>query len=66
MIIVREFENEAKELLVQVLSIPSVNHKDDEGKVRCETATEFELLEHNAIMDTFRLLYREEIGVVLK
>ena len=31
MIIVREFENEAKELLVQVLSIPSVNHKDDEG-----------------------------------
>ena len=33
MIIVREFENEAKELLIQVLSIPSVNHKDDEGKV---------------------------------
>lgn len=29
----REFENEAKELLIQVLSIPSVNHKDDEGKV---------------------------------
>ena len=35
-------------------------------KYKCETATEFELLEHNAIMDTFRQLYREEIGVVLK
>ena len=29
-------------------------------------APEFELLEHNAIMDTFRQLYREEIGVALK
>ena len=35
-------------------------------RVQCETAKEFELLEHNAIMDTFRQLYREEIGVVLK
>lgn len=34
--------------------------------VLCETAKEFELLEHNAIMDTFRQLYREEIGVVLR
>lgn len=41
-------------------------YKDIEDKVQCETATEFELLENNAIMDTFRQLYREEIGVVLK
>lgn len=26
-------------------------------------SNEFELLEHNTIMDTFRQLYREEIGV---
>lgn len=47
---------------VQYISL----YKDDEEKVQCETVTEFELLEHNAIMDTFRQLYREEIGVVLK
>ena len=35
------------------------------NKVQCEIAKEFELLEHNTIMDTFRQLYREEIGVVL-
>lgn len=40
-------------------------YKDEEEKVRCETAEGFELLEHNAIMETFRQLYREEIGVVL-
>lgn len=39
---------------VQYISL----YKDDEEKVQCETATEFELLEHNAIMDTFRQLYR--------
>ena len=52
----------SKESEVQYISL----YKADEEKVRCETATEFELLEHNAIMDTFRQLYREEIGVVLK
>ena len=52
----------SKESDVQYISL----YKDDEEKVRCETAAEFELLEHNAIMDTFRQLYREEIGVVLK
>ena len=51
-----------KESAIQYISL----YKDDEEKVQCETATEFELLEHNAIMDTFRQLYREEIGVVLK
>lgn len=41
-------------------------YKDEENKVQCETASRFELLEHNTIMDTFRQLYREEIGVMLK
>lgn len=41
-------------------------YKDEEGRVQCEIAKEFELLAHNAIMDTFRQLYREEIGVALK
>lgn len=41
-------------------------YKDEANQVQCEIAKEFELLEHNAIMDTFRQLYREEIGVVLK
>lgn len=39
---------------------------DEDDKVQREIAGEFELLEHNAIMDTFRQFYREEIGVVLK
>lgn len=52
----------SKESNVRYISL----YKDSGEKVRCETATEFELLEHNAIMDTFRQLYREEIGVVLK
>lgn len=47
---------------VQYISL----YKDEEDRVQCETAKEFELLEHNAIMDTFRQLYREEIGVALK
>ena len=34
--------------------------------VQCETAEKFEILEHNAIMETFRQLYREEIGVALR
>ena len=41
-------------------------YKDEDNKVQCEIAKEFELLEHNAIMDTFRQLYREEVGVLLK
>ena len=47
---------------VQYISL----YKNEKGKIQCEIAPEFELLEHNAIMDTFRQLYREEIGVVLK
>lgn len=31
-----------------------------------EQASEFKLLEHNTIMDTFRKLYEDEIGVILK
>ena len=41
-------------------------YKGENNTIQCETEEEFELLEHNAIMDTFRQLYREEIGVVLK
>ena len=41
-------------------------YKNENSKVLCEIAPEFELLEHNTIMDTFRQLYREEIGVALK
>ena len=41
-------------------------YKNEENKVQCEIAERFELLEHNTIMDTFRQLYREEIGVMLK
>ena len=52
----------SKESDIQYISL----YKDEEEKVQCETAPEFELLEHNAIMDTFRQLYREEIGVALK
>lgn len=51
-----------KESNVQYISL----YKDENDKVQCEIAEEFELLEHNAIMDTFRQLYKEEIGVVLK
>ncbi len=47
---------------VQYISL----YKDEKNQVQCEIAKEFELLEHNTIMDTFRQLYREEIGVVLK
>lgn len=47
---------------VQYISL----YKNEEDKIQCEIANEFELLEHNAIMDTFRQLYREEIGVVLR
>ena len=43
-----------------------LKYKNENNKVLCEIAPEFELLEHNAIMDTFRQLYREEIGVALK
>ena len=41
-------------------------YKDENSQVKCEIAEAFELLEHNAIMDTFRQLYREEIGVALR
>lgn len=38
-------------------------YKDEDNRVQCEIVKEFELLEHNAIMDTFRQLYREEVGL---
>ena len=51
----------SKESDIQYISL----YRDGENKVHCETSTEFELLEHNSIMETFRQLYREEIGVAL-
>lgn len=39
---------------------------EKERDVSCETAKKFDLLEHNAIMETFRQLYLDEIGVALK
>ena len=50
-----------KKSKVQYISL----YKDESLKVQCEMAEQFELLEHNAIMETFRQLYREEIGVVM-
>lgn len=38
----------------------------ENGNVACEIANSFDLLEHNAIMETFRQLYLDEIGVSLK
>lgn len=46
---------------VQYISL--YKDKNEDNKVKYETAKEFELLEHNAIMDTFRKLYREEVGL---
>lgn len=47
-----------KDSNVQYISL----HKDEKNQVQCEIAKKFELLEHNTIMDTFRQLYKEEIG----
>ena len=40
-------------------------NEDEDGKERIcvEQASSFKLLEHNTIMDTFRKLYEDEIGV---
>lgn len=37
----------------------------DKNNIMCEVEKEFELLEHNAIMDTFRQLYEDEIKGIL-
>lgn len=44
-------------------------YKEEENRrkrICVEQASEFKLLEHNTIMDTFRKLYEDEIGVSLK
>jgi ABC-type Mn2+/Zn2+ transport system ATPase subunit len=52
-----------KESKVQYISF----YEDKDNKtVQYEVEKEFEMLEHNTIMETFRQLYREEIGVILK
>lgn len=43
----------------------SLYKEDKEGKILCEIAERFDLLEHNMIMETFRQLYMDEIGVAL-
>ena len=44
-----------KDSNVQYISL----YKDEKNHVRCEISKEFELLEHNTIMDTLCQLYRE-------
>jgi ABC-type Mn2+/Zn2+ transport system ATPase subunit len=52
-----------KESRIQYISL----YEDEEDKqIKCETENEFALLEHNAIMETFRKLYKEEVGVILQ
>lgn len=41
-------------------------YKNEDENVRSEISTKFDLLEKNAILETFRELYKEEIGVVLR
>lgn len=44
----------------------SFYYKDNNTReIACEIAEEFDLLEHNTIMETFRQLYLDEIGVSL-
>lgn len=43
----------------------SLYRENEGGKVLCETADRFDLLEHNMIMETFRQLYLDEMEVVL-
>lgn len=52
----------SKNSKVQYISL----YKDKDNKVQCEIGDRFETLENNAIMDTFRQLYREEVGVALQ
>lgn len=44
----------------------SLYRDKDDDIVKSEIENKFELLEHNAIMETFRQLYMDEIGVALK
>ena len=44
----------------------SLYKSEEDNVVRCEKATEFDMLEHNDILDTFRNLYRDEVGVTLR
>lgn len=49
-----------KDSQVQYISL----YRDETDKIQCETASAFDSLENNAILDTFRQLYREEIGAL--
>jgi hypothetical protein len=52
-----------KDSNIQYISM-YLDNKDKQ--VKCEIENEFGLLEHNAIMETFRKLYKEEVGVMLQ
>lgn len=44
----------------------SLYKSDKENSVRCETEKGFDMLGHNDILETFRNLYRDEVGVALQ
>ncbi len=51
-----------KDSEIQYISL----YKDENNRIQFERENEFALLEHNTIMDTFRQLYREEVGVAFE
>ena len=44
----------------------SLYKSEENNIVYCENATRFDMLEHNDILETFRNLYRDEVGVTLR
>ena len=56
---------EVKRCESDVVSFYSFYREEEDGMIECEKADEFAALDHNAILSTFRQLYREEIGVAL-
>lgn len=56
---------EVKRCESDVVSFYSFYREEEDGMIECERADEFAALDHNAILSTFRQLYREEIGVAL-
>lgn len=56
---------EVKRCESDIVSFYSFYREEEDGMIKCEKANEFAALDHNAIVSTFRQLYREEIGVAL-
>lgn len=57
---------EVKRLKEDKVSFYSFYAEGKGNPVLCEKASQFAYLEHNSILDTFRQLYRDEVGVALK